>query len=79
MVQSVRILAISVLALAIGTFSAPVALADHYVLHDVQETLDDPTHPQYDSIKNPCWKDEWGCGGCGPDLLEWIIGPIYCP
>jgi hypothetical protein len=58
---------------------APAAAADHSVLHDAQETLDHPTEPSAGSIKDPCFDDQSSCGGCGPDLIEWIIGPIFCP
>lgn len=71
--------ALALALVALGSLLLPSAVADHSVMHDVFTTLEDPTHPQYNSIKNPCWKDEYGCGGCGPDLLEWIVGPIYCP
>ena len=64
--------------LILGTIVAGAAAADHSVLHDVVATIEDPTNPSTGSIKNPCWKDG-GCGGCGPDLVEWVVGPIYCP
>jgi hypothetical protein len=75
---------------ALAAAAVPVAAADavpnpcdgpnEAVIRDVMDTLDDPTHPECGSLTDPCYKEpEWGCGGCGPDLVEWVIGPIYCP
>jgi hypothetical protein len=49
------------------------------VKDDAWATVENPTQPQCGSLSDPCYEQEWGCGGCGPDLLEWVIGPIYCP
>lgn len=46
------------------------------VLEDVSATLDDPTQPECGSLSDPCYRTQ--CGGCGPELIEWIVGPIYC-
>ena len=48
------------------------------VLDDVSDTLADPTRPECGSLTEPCFTQGWSCYGCGPDVVEWIIGPIYC-
>lgn len=55
--------------------SAPAAAQS--VMDDVQDTLNDPTNPQYGSLKESCYRTG-ECGGCGPWWLEWIVGAIYC-
>ena len=53
---------------------------NEHVRDDVWATAGDPTHPQCGSLTDPCFQQEpWGCLGCGPDLAEWVIGPIECP
>ena len=48
------------------------------VIDDVSDTLADPTNPECGSLSRPCFTQGWSCYGCGPDVVEWIIGPIYC-
>lgn len=48
------------------------------VIDDVNDTLADPLHPECGSLTEPCFLQGWSCYGCGPDIVEWIIGPIYC-
>lgn len=77
-------LAVAAVPLAAAEPTDPVTdLCDgpnEFVKDDVAQTLDDPTHPQCGSLTDPCWQEpEWGCVGCGPDLLEWVIGRIECP
>jgi len=58
---------------------APCQGPNEHVIEDAWDTLDDPTHPECGSLTDPCYKGEYGCGGCGPDHVEWVVGPIYCP
>lgn len=48
------------------------------VLEDVRDTVADPLHPECGSLTEPCFLQGWSCYGCGPDVVEWVIGPIYC-
>ena len=62
-----------------GIGGTPCDGPNESVKDDVYDTVfEDPTDPQCGSLSDPCYDDEWGCYGCGPDLVEWIIGPIYC-
>ena len=56
----------------------PCGDSNQHLNRDIGDTLDDPTHPECGSLTDPCWKDGGRCGGCGPPILEWIVGPIYC-
>lgn len=58
---------------------APCTGPNEHVFWDVSDTLEDPTHPECGSLTDPCWKDGGRCGGCGPPIAEWVVGPIYCP
>jgi hypothetical protein len=74
-------------ALAFAAIAAPVGAdaaqacngPNEYVRDDVWATYDDPTHPECGSLTDPCYEQDWSCGGCGPDVVEWVLGPIYCP
>jgi hypothetical protein len=57
---------------------APCTGPNEHVWRDLSDTRADPTHPQCGSLTDPCWMDGGRCGGCGPPILEWIVGPIYC-
>ena len=74
--------ALALTALAVPTAAdpsvAPCTGPNEAVLDDVMDTLDDPTHPECGSLTRPCFTQGWSCYGCGPDVVEWIIGPIYC-
>jgi hypothetical protein len=58
--------------------SRPCTGPNEAVIDDVRDTLADPTRPECGSLTEPCFTQGWSCYGCGPDLLEWVIGPIYC-
>lgn len=64
---------------AAGAAAAPCQGPNEHVIDDVRDTLEDPTSPECGSLTDPCFEDGGRCGGCGPALLEWIVGPIYCP
>jgi hypothetical protein len=57
---------------------SPCTGPNEAVIDDVTDTLADPTHPECGSLTRPCFTQGWSCYGCGPDIVEWVIGPIYC-
>lgn len=55
---------------------APCTGPNEYVVEDVRDTLSGDV--QCGSLTDPCFADGSRCWGCGPDVVEWLIGPIYC-
>ncbi len=72
----VAMLVFSLLVLPGTASAAPCQGPNESVYDDIQDTRNG--NVQCGSLTNPCFLDGSSCYGCGPDVLEWIIGPIYC-
>lgn len=57
---------------------APCNGPNEHIWKDLEDTREDPLQPECGSLSDPCWQGGGRCGGCGPPIVEWVVGPIYC-